>query len=564
VSRKKQVSSLLTFRVGPFRFCVDAVEAEAIIEKPHIRSVPGTPRSIVGVFSHRGRIAVAVSLRPKLGLPDPGQDDSGQLIVTWIADEPKGFWVDEVLDLHQDPDLQWQNLPDLQKNSIVDHVTVLADIILLHTGFEKLFYAEDSGELYKILSAAAGDKGMPPGSDCDLSSELRQFSGNIRSDAMESSFEMPEENSADRAAASEGPEESESKNVVTCETGIPTPTKTVSGRTAVQGTTSVVRRMSSKGMELAKSKSNEPAIRLYSGPGHNPISNRRADINTRPYIDENQYRSYPVHSEKPSKRRTQSKILMAGFTILLILGVATTFWWPVNRNGEDNSLVGSVYAVEQKHDPLDSKTITPQPYDGGEIALPVLARSEHKPIKAVATSVSSQVDPAGKELSKEDADTVNRLIKLGDDEVVSSPSRGNSGQPHDEKPAPETASPAKELSEPDPLQREKRFDGSPSSEKPSEEILRIVTEDFTMTIKRPETPHTDQPPPETTTEIAEERFIHVVVKGDTLWDIADHYLGNPFRYPELAQLSHIKDPHWIYPGDIITIVRKKIPGKLVD
>ncbi len=47
-----------------------------------------------------------------------------------------------------------------------------------------------------------------------------------------------------------------------------------------------------------------------------------------------------------------------------------------------------------------------------------------------------------------------------------------------------------------------------------------------------------------------------LARGDTLWDTADNYLGNPFRYPELAKLSHIKDPHWIYPGDIITIIRK--------
>ena len=50
------------------------------------------------------------------------------------------------------------------------------------------------------------------------------------------------------------------------------------------------------------------------------------------------------------------------------------------------------------------------------------------------------------------------------------------------------------------------------------------------------------------------KFItHLVVKGDTLWDIAEKYLGDPFRYPELAELSNIKDPHWIYPGDIIRI-----------
>lgn len=46
---------------------------------------------------------------------------------------------------------------------------------------------------------------------------------------------------------------------------------------------------------------------------------------------------------------------------------------------------------------------------------------------------------------------------------------------------------------------------------------------------------------------------HVVVKGDTLWDISKKHLNNPFRYPELVQLSNIKNPDLIYPGDIVRI-----------
>jgi len=46
---------------------------------------------------------------------------------------------------------------------------------------------------------------------------------------------------------------------------------------------------------------------------------------------------------------------------------------------------------------------------------------------------------------------------------------------------------------------------------------------------------------------------HTVVRGDTLWDISKAYLKNPFRYPELAKLSHIKNPDLIYPGEIIHI-----------
>src|SRR5207245_4485627 len=43
---------------------------------------------------------------------------------------------------------------------------------------------------------------------------------------------------------------------------------------------------------------------------------------------------------------------------------------------------------------------------------------------------------------------------------------------------------------------------------------------------------------------------YIIVKGDTLWDLAGKYLGNPYLWPQIwDQNRYITDAHWIYPGD---------------
>ncbi len=44
--------------------------------------------------------------------------------------------------------------------------------------------------------------------------------------------------------------------------------------------------------------------------------------------------------------------------------------------------------------------------------------------------------------------------------------------------------------------------------------------------------------------------VHAVQDGDTLWDLSQRYLGNPWYWPKVWSYNpEIANPHWIYPGN---------------
>ncbi|MDX1501144.1 MAG: LysM domain-containing protein [Thermoanaerobaculia bacterium] len=56
------------------------------------------------------------------------------------------------------------------------------------------------------------------------------------------------------------------------------------------------------------------------------------------------------------------------------------------------------------------------------------------------------------------------------------------------------------------------------------------------------------------TSLPEGAQVHLVEPGDTLWDLAQRYYGDPYLWPQIWERNQwVRDAHWIYPGDPLLV-----------
>ena len=93
---------------------------------------------------------------------------------------------------------------------------------------------------------------------------------------------------------------------------------------------------------------------------------------------------------------------------------------------------------------------------------------------------------------------------------------------------------------------------------PSPQLLEVPLED-TPKPRHKSAPITEQsprpPPDDSIKPVAGAPEEYTIQKGDTLWDLSQKFLSNPWYWPKIWSLNpSIENPHWIYPGNKLRIV----------
>lgn len=105
-------TQLCTFRLNGMLFGVEVLRVQEVIRTQPMTAVPKAGDVVRGLINLRGQIVTAIDLRERLRLP-PRDDDSGPMnVVVRVEDGAVSFLVDEIGDVIEVNDDQFEPAPE--------------------------------------------------------------------------------------------------------------------------------------------------------------------------------------------------------------------------------------------------------------------------------------------------------------------------------------------------------------------------------------------------------------------------------------------------------------------
>lgn len=585
---------LLEFKVGPYRFCAPATDVEAIIQPPQLTPVPFSSDIIAGCFLHQDKTATVLCLNTKLGIPVSDDRTESHIILSEVDGGLKGFWADIASDIVELKTLQ--AISDYYPHDLKAYEGFLVNSsgIMLQTTFERLYrcarsrmYWSDYLHTFTVKEKLAEEFLQSSPSD-NYGHTAVATSGDVTDDDDRQQHELKShlDNAANAISRKSG-----LASYGNPSTGFESDhdSGVISGRQALVANADFMAESPSKAGIAASSTSisfkenntaNEPgtgrvqpavAGTLSASTLTGIHSNRPSSFGTsygKRHARQGAYPHNTIHNrptEKISTENYSSRPSSSGRQA----AAHNTFRGSRPLQNKPSTPSGTAYGTKHRGEDYSQH---------GERE-PGPERSNKNLLPLAAALLALAALGLGAMYMLED----ENIYKLARTPKVISNLRQQSNV-HSAPGLPETSTPTytshyfgttaiNDNTNSDTSTS--RLDTADHTE-PEQNTLPANSME-TLNETRPERTgrviefnltETETPGPVAETVMAKtehyqytlqgaREYTHVVIKGDTLWHITRRYLGNPYRYPELARSSHITNPHLIFPGDIIKIIIRK-------
>ncbi|MGE0081441.1 MAG: chemotaxis protein CheW [Thiohalomonadaceae bacterium] len=503
----------LVVRVGQVLFGLPALASEGILAPPaHVTALPGAPADEPGVFHHGDGTVALVDLRRKLGLEDRG----GRLVLARAGGALRGFVVDEVLGFAA-PEARRTALPPGLPARTFHGALLHAERIALLSDFEALYALKDAGTALRTL--AASPPAAPAAAHLPLHEALGEAAAQLREDR------KPAPRPTESRPTPPGPEAAPSPEA---------DQKPALGATRPGGGKEAADtpRAPASPRPAAGAKPPTETARRPEKPAAKPAPVPPPASPARPATVEPAARGPAPVPAKPAPSAPQT---------------------PSAPAARKPAPAASGHAPPARPAPAPSKEALTAPPDKTRHAfvLPVLATAAVAglgvillPFLGLETERPRTLSAPPARTAAPAADPAPVPAVPAADPAAAPPSPVATAEP---APAPEPSlpvaaaepAPAPEPPPPAPVAPEPQPAPPPAMVhvEPASDGVTLVVE------------HAKKREREKVT-------VHTVVRGDTLWDIAAHYLKDPWSYPRLAEDSAIEDPDVIQVGDKVRIVER--------
>lgn len=528
--------TLLIFRIAAIACAVPAQSVDTIVMPPdHLTHPPGTGKSTPGIFQHSRQVHAVIDLHERFGIDAPRQG-IGRLLLHHEGGRHYAFWVDEVVGLVRSEQGQWAPLPPYMPRSLFWSGFLYRKEIVLCTQLDVLRRMRDASPLHRHLAALQPPQEKPASEKIE---EARQRDESARPpppprrDAEPASPPRPpvaeRQEPAARAAARPGarpvpptPRRPVASTPPTSRVppAKPAPTKATRPDTPVAAPPRPAQRP-------GKPQGQRPVPNGHSTPAPGPERSVTAPVAT------------PVVPSPPAASPASAPWPL--LLLILGLGIGGVYWlWSATTARTADS--APRLSVEQTaySPPVRLPEVEEQPAPA-----PTEAIASIQPLNTGDTQPAEAAPPptAGRplQIERDSEGTINLIIDRAAIQAQMAASAISPRAPSPSAAAGATDAPAPaapSLSQGDDVMQAEAT--TPAVEPEAEE-------------ESPLQPEPDWPAPiPATVEPCD--CTHIVVKGDTLWDIAEHYTRNAFNYHELARRSGIRNPDRIYPGDKVRII----------